>query len=286
MKHLAVAIVVVICTLAGPSGGALGALRVGDSAREFTLDTLDGQTVRLSQSLGRRATLVAFWAAWSPRSVEALSDFQQMFAEHGQGGLQVIAVNVEHEEWDPAEAKNISAVIERTRATYPVVLDTDLSVFKAYGFQAVPSTALVDESGKVIEVLAGYPSTLRFDFRKKVLESLGVLSAEPKDKPEELTEYVPKGRSGTYYQMGKMLLKKGRRNKGLNLVRRAIAEDPHYLEANEFLAEALTTLGRFDEAERIRLQIAELTGQPRASDDAILAQDIATTTPPLDEVKR
>jgi predicted Zn-dependent protease len=80
--------------------------------------------------------------------------------------------------------------------------------------------------------------------------------------------------------MGKMLLKKGKRNKGLNLIRRSIAEDPHYLEAHEFLAAALTTLGRFDEAQRIRLQIEALTGQPRESDDAILAQDLATTTPP------
>jgi peroxiredoxin len=286
MKHLAVAIIAVTCALGGPSGGALGALRVGEPAKDFTLETLDGQTVRLSQSLGKRATLVAFWAAWSPRSAEALTDFQKMFAEHGQRGLQVIAVNVEHEEWDPAESKNLSAVIERARAAYPVVLDTDLSVYEAYGFTAVPSTALVDESGKVIEVLAGYPSTLRVDFREKVLESLGVLPAEPRDKPEELTEYIPKGRSGTYYQMGKMLLKKGKRNKGLNLVRRAIAEDPHYLEANEFLAEALTSLGRFNEAQRIRRQIAALTGQPLEPDDAITVQDLAATTPPSGAVRR
>ena len=84
----------------------------------------------------------------------------------------------------------------------------------------------------------------------------------------------------------KIWVKKGKRNKGLHLIRRAIAADPNCREGHECLAAALTTLGRFDEAQRIRRQIAALAGQPRDSDDAILAQDLATTTPPLPDVKR
>jgi peroxiredoxin len=276
--------IAVICAAAGPSAGARGVLRVGEPAKDFALDTVEGPGIRLSQSLGQKATLVVFWAAWSSRSAEALEDFQKMYAEYGKGSLQVIAVNVEHEEWNPDEAEQIAAVIERTQVTYPVALDKGLSVFHAYGFTAVPSSVLMDENGTVVEVLAGYPSTLRVEFHEKVFETLGALQPEPTGKPTEVTKYVPKGKAGTYFQMGRMLFKKGKREKGLNLISRAIAEDPNYLEANVFLAEALTRMGRLDEAKRIDDQIAYLTGQLFKSGDATMPQDIAGSAPVFKEM--
>ena len=131
---------------------------VGQEIDGFMLSTLDGEEVELYPSLGTKATLMVFWASWSPRSAEILKDAQAIYKEHGPTELTVIAVNVEHSEWNPAEAEQIRGVGTTAGATYPMVLDKDLEVFNHYGVVAVPSSMILDKDGKVLQMLSGYAS--------------------------------------------------------------------------------------------------------------------------------
>lgn len=235
-------------------------IHVGERAHDFVLETLQGQRVQLRTSLGEKATLVVFWATWSPRSAEALADFQTLYDEYGPNALQVIAVNVEHQDWNPAEIHKLAETIETVGATYPVVVDKDLSIFNEYGVIAVPSSVLVDAAGAVVELLPGYSNMTRFDFRERVLEALGVLVPKAKEGPTTSVEYVPKGKAARYCQMGKMLLRKKMPTKAIRAFEKAIAEDPDYVEAYQNLFQALTSAGRTQEAERIQAKIASIEG--------------------------
>jgi peroxiredoxin len=130
--------------------------------------------VQLSRALGEKATLVLFWAAWSPRSAEALEDYQELLDAHAPHGLQVVAVTVEHQEWDPSQARRIREMADDAGGTYPLALDKDLSVFATLGFTAVPSSILLDRAGAVAGVLEGYPAIQRHEFAAQVEQTLGI----------------------------------------------------------------------------------------------------------------
>ncbi|MHB8766382.1 MAG: TlpA disulfide reductase family protein, partial [Deferrisomatales bacterium] len=106
-------------TLAPDGAGAFKRTEVGDPLRDFALESWSGEPVRRSKHRGAKATVVVFWAAWSPRSGEILADLQALYAAHGPESLRVVAVNVERQSWDPAEAAQLAEAFRKAGATYP-----------------------------------------------------------------------------------------------------------------------------------------------------------------------
>lgn len=242
-------------------------IAVGDSVKDFTLETLDGKPLRLSESLGRKATLIVFWAGWSPRSSEALADFQRLYAEHGPGDLQVVAVDVAHQNWEPRELAKAEARLGDLQLGFPVAFDKDLAVFDAYGVIAVPSTVLADARGRVVALLEGYSHMTRDGFREEVLRVLGV--APEREAPAPVRSgYRPKGKAARYYQMGELLLRKEMPRKAAGVLERAVKEDPGYRDAYLRLAEALEADGRAEDAAAARERAAALAGAQTAPAEA------------------
>ncbi|MBI5014028.1 MAG: redoxin family protein [Deltaproteobacteria bacterium] len=246
--------------LAGCAAGAFGMERAvpGQPFGDFTLPDFGGNPVTLRQSLGARATVVVFWASWSPRSAEVLSDLQIFYRKHGRGDLAVVAVNVEHETWDPSDAARLRTYLDGEGVSYPVIVDTDLSVYSGLGLTAVPSSLLLDASGTVVEVLPSYPELQRVEFLERVLVALGHAAAPPAPSPPVVPGYTPKGKAATRFLTAKALLAKGRRAEALAALRDAIQEDPGYRDAYLALAEALDVSGRQEEAAEVLHQAESL----------------------------
>jgi peroxiredoxin len=239
---------------------------VGEAVKDFAVETIDGRTLRLSESLGQKATLILFWAAWSPRSAEALNDYQKLYAAHGPDDLQVIAVNVEHQEWEPDERAKIADFTDKQQLAFPVALDEELAVFDDYGVVAVPSTVLADRDGAIVGLLEGYAYTTRHDFRDRILEQLGGLQRPPAE-PEAVAQYRPKGKAARFYQMGELFLRKKMTGRAAKAFAKATEEDPEYAAAHLRWAEALEADGRDDEAAEIRARAIALGGE-QAGDTA------------------
>ncbi len=259
-RRILALVALLVLALFGSGAVAAEPLRPGHPAAGFALEALTGGPLPLMDALGERATLVVFWAAWSPRSTEALSDFESLYRQYGPETLQVIGVNVEHEEVDATEGKQLAQSAAELGITFPLAIDRGLSAYRSCEFTSVPSFLVLDGAGRVVETMAGYPSTLRSAFRGKLLRTMGVATAEDGTPREPVLGYVPKGDAGTYFQMGKLLFRKGKHDKGLRLMMRAVAEDPDYLEAGQFLAATLISLGRVEEARRLEVHVAALNG--------------------------
>ncbi|MHB8763953.1 MAG: TlpA disulfide reductase family protein [Deferrisomatales bacterium] len=237
----------------------------GQPLRDFTLPRFDGTPLTLSQSLGARATVVVFWATWSPRSASVLSDMQIFYRKHGGGALQVVAVNVEHETWDPSDAPRLREYLDGEGVAYPVVVDTDLAVFAGLGLNTVPSSVLLDAEGVIVELLPSYPDHLRVEFLERILSALGHAPPPPAPPPPAVSTYTPKGKAATHYLTARALLAKGRRGDALAAFRAAIQDDPGYRDAYLALAEALNLSGRQEEAAEILRQAESLSppaGEP------------------------
>ncbi len=170
MKRIALAAAALLIAL--PSF-AFQRLAVGDSVADFSLVGFKGEIVHLADVKGRKATVIAFWATWSPRSLEALADLQKLFKDKAPDGLRVIAVNEEHESWETGEFERVSAYVEKLGLAFSVVADMDLSLYEKYGVSVLPSLVVIDAEGKVLATLASYPEGQRGEFYEQVLRPLG-----------------------------------------------------------------------------------------------------------------
>jgi len=259
MKFRSLVTGLVLAGLLASSALAFKRTEVGQPAKDFRLETLDGEPFTLSERLGAKATLVLFWATWNPRSAEALADFQKLHTERGAEGLAVVAVNVEREGLEGEDLARVRDEVSRIGVTYPVLLDRKLSVYNEYGVVAVPSILLANGEGQVVELVQGYGTIARQEFPDRVLAALGVETA----RPEVAAVALPpaQGKAYRYLQMGEIFLQRGMEARAEKAFRTAIQEDPGYVKAHEALAALLESEGRAAEAADVRSHISAMAGK-------------------------
>jgi thioredoxin-like negative regulator of GroEL len=227
-------------------------LEVGQPVGDHTLATPGGGARQLADTLGPRATVIVFWATWSPRSSEALGDLQALRAMYGGRGLALVTVNVDGPGHDTAPAAGGAglgpAVVQ--------LIDADLSLYDAWGVVAVPSLVLLDGGGRVAALSSGYSRSARETFAGHTRKVLGVAEPEP-EATARAEGYRPAGAAGAHYRMAQLLLRKHQTDRALQLLGQALAEDPRFEEARAALAAVLRRAGRPDEALRLELAAVE-----------------------------
>jgi thiol-disulfide isomerase/thioredoxin len=126
---------------------------LGKVAPGFTLATLDGKKVSLSDFKGR-PVLVNFWATWcAPCKIEMpwFEEFQKQYAAQG---FEILGLTVDVDEGKDA----IEKAVKKTGVDYPILL-TDAKVQKDYGaLDYLPVSFYVDRNGVVVEETAGLGS--------------------------------------------------------------------------------------------------------------------------------
>jgi thiol-disulfide isomerase/thioredoxin len=119
------------------------------NAPDFTLQSLDGKTVRLSDFRGKPVVL-NFWATWcGPCKIE-MPWFVDLQKEYGPAGLQFLGVAM-----DDASTKEIKEFAESMKVNYPILIGKE-SVGDDYGgVQFLPETFYIDRNGKVVDKAFG-----------------------------------------------------------------------------------------------------------------------------------
>ena len=118
-------------------------------APDFTLESLDGKSVRLSDLRGK-AVLLNFWATWcGPCKIETpwLVELQN---QYGSQGLQVIGVAM-----DDSGKDEIAKFAKDMGVNYPVLLGKE-AVGDAYGgVPALPESFFIGRDGKIVDKIIG-----------------------------------------------------------------------------------------------------------------------------------
>jgi thiol-disulfide isomerase/thioredoxin len=147
----------------------------GKPAPAFTLVTLDGKKVSLSDYKGR-PVLVNFWATWcGPCKVE-MPWFEEFNKQYAAQGFVILGLA------DDVDAGKdvIAKVAQKTGVTYPILL-TDGKVQKSYapsGMDYLPMSFYVDRNGFIVEETAGLGSKDEIEAHiKKAIASGGAPAA-------------------------------------------------------------------------------------------------------------
>ncbi|OMP68283.1 redoxin domain-containing protein [Domibacillus epiphyticus] len=119
----------------------------GEKAPDFTLKTIDGKEVNLSDYEGKKV-LINFWATWCP-PCKAEMPHMQSFYDGEPENVEILAVNLEEK-----EAK-VSEFVKQYELTFPILLDEEGSVGETYEVYTIPTTYLLNEDGTVNQKIIG-----------------------------------------------------------------------------------------------------------------------------------
>ena len=121
-------------------------INVGDEAVDFKLETLDGEQLQLSEITGDKGVILNFWGTWCKPCREEMPDMNQVYNE-GHEDYEIVAVNVSENKQQISQF--ISGLSEDL--DYPIALDPNRSVTKAYNIGPLPTTIAVNKDGVVVE---------------------------------------------------------------------------------------------------------------------------------------
>jgi len=124
------------------AGQSTVGVEVGQLALDFTLPSLDGNTIRLSDFRGH-PVWINFWASWCPPCRDEMPRLEGVYLSHATYGLVILGVAVRD---SPADAW---AFVKEVGVTYPIVLDEPGKVADRYRAVALPVQYWLDRDGIV-----------------------------------------------------------------------------------------------------------------------------------------
>ena len=134
------------------TSGSIPSPREGFAAPDFTLETLEGEQIRLSDLRGK-AVVVNLWASWCPPCRAEMPALQAAYEADHEQGLEILAVNMTYQDREQ-DARNF---VDDFGLTFTVPLDRDGAVARQYLMRALPSTFFVGPDGVIRKVVIGGP---------------------------------------------------------------------------------------------------------------------------------
>jgi cytochrome c biogenesis protein CcmG/thiol:disulfide interchange protein DsbE len=124
----------------------------GFLAPDFSLQTLSGETVALSNLRGR-PVLINLWASWCIPCRLEMPAIQRVYQDFQAQGFQVLAINATNQD-DPEKVAEFARQYE---LKFPILLDKLGSVGYQYQLDSLPTSFFVDAQGVIREIVVGGP---------------------------------------------------------------------------------------------------------------------------------
>ena len=140
-----------------PDGPESAAQKSRQPAPDFSLETLQGQTVRLS-SLKGKVVLLDFWATWCPPCVQEVPHFKELYGRYRESGFEILGISM-----DGGEEAQVRSFIRENDVRYPVAAG-DARLAQAYGgIRGLPTSFLIDKRGRIAKKFIGYQDKQVFE---------------------------------------------------------------------------------------------------------------------------
>jgi cytochrome c biogenesis protein CcmG/thiol:disulfide interchange protein DsbE len=149
---------------AGSQAGQTTAPTIGAAAVGFELKTLAGEPLRLEKFRGR-PLIMNFFASWCDPCREEMPLINALASKADENGYAVLGIAIQD------RRASVIEFAREAKAIFPVALDLDSTVQRAYRVFGPPATFFVDAQGVLRDVVLGPVTTER---ARHALEKVGV----------------------------------------------------------------------------------------------------------------
>ncbi|UCH79650.1 MAG: tetratricopeptide repeat protein [Nitrospiraceae bacterium] len=241
---------------------ALIGLKEGDAPKEIILNDLENRRVTVSEFYGKKPVIIIFWeqplsTAFLDYSMDALhflSDYYEKYRD--ETGLEVFGVYtpVEDGEIPEEEIRKVRNLIKTNNITFPILIDQGFTFFQEFGVIALPTTVMVNTTGKVQFIYPSFPLAAHPLMAEQVKMLMGM--AVPAKKEEAMKG--PDSMSGRLYHYALQMYKKGLAEQSLSPLKKSLELDPDMTMSHNLLGVALWKSGKSDQAREAFAKAIEL----------------------------
>jgi len=125
-------------------------LREGHRTPPLRLPRLDGGVIALNEHR-ERLVIVNFWATWCEPCTLEMPTLEALWREYRQRGLMVLGVSIDR----GAPRPLLEPYVARLGLSFPILLDADLAVSRAWRVQGLPATFVVRPGGDAVGMAVG-----------------------------------------------------------------------------------------------------------------------------------
>ena len=137
-----------LATILFLSTGA-SALEIGKPAPDFTLKSISGANLNLTEQRGK-IIVINFWASWCGPCRTEMPVLQTFYDKYKDLGVSVWGVNVEQENQAGRD------FLADLNLTFPILFDASNTLSETYQVEAMPTTIIIDRDGLVRYAYKGY----------------------------------------------------------------------------------------------------------------------------------
>ena len=128
---------------------SVNALELGQPAPDFTLKSMAGTNLKLTEQRGK-IIVINFWASWCGPCRKEMPVLQKFYDKYQDLGVSVWGVNVEQENQAGRD------FLADLNLSFPILFDASNTISAMYQVEAMPTTIIVDRDGLVRYAFKGY----------------------------------------------------------------------------------------------------------------------------------
>ena len=119
-------------------------VKIGNTAPDFTLRSLNGEFVSLSDYLGKKPVHMFFWATWCPSCRTELKILETQYKKYQAAQVELLAINVGMRE----SLDRVQNFIYKSGLQSPVLFDKGGKIStNLYGTLGIPTNIVIDING-------------------------------------------------------------------------------------------------------------------------------------------
>ena len=133
-------------------GGGRG-IKEGDDAPLFKGQTIDRHTIDYAELKGKKVVVLDFWSIYCASCIEAMPKLIEIYNEFREKGLLMIGVNLDS--FGTHRVVKFMDGMEK-KINFPVIIDKTRQVATSFSAMVLPTTLVIDVSGKIRFYHVGY----------------------------------------------------------------------------------------------------------------------------------
>lgn len=167
--------------MSSDADGKGGPAEVGKPAPDLAVTTLNGKGKVTLESLQGKVAVIDFWATWCGPCKQSFPKLEEL-AKQNSGKLEVVGIAADD------AVDGVADFAKANGATFPIAWDEGHSIASRWKVDSMPTSFVVDATGTVRYIHAGYHDGEAEKIAKEVQELASESKGKGAAKTEEKTE--------------------------------------------------------------------------------------------------